>query len=104
MNEWDIAAFDQKDKIGGIETPTVRITLAHRQTKQEILVVLQRQSHRVYKNLGDKTGRIVMDKEYTLVAGWSAKSNYAMGDELVRNEGVDLDLLLTMANLTLEIG
>ena len=102
MNDWEIIEFDARDRIGGIGSPTIRITLANRKEEKEVLVIFQRGSHIVYENKGDKRGRVVQDKEYTFSAGWSSKMKYAMGEGMIKDIGIDFDALLTMANLTLE--
>jgi hypothetical protein len=103
MNEWEVTAFDKKDKTGAITTPTIRITLVHRATGKEIIAVLQRMSRIEYKDEKDKHGRVVKDKHYSFVSGWDAVDRLTVGPELACRMGIEVDTLVTMANLTLDI-
>lgn len=99
---WEVIEFDKRDKIGGISTPTIRITLANHLTEREILVIFQRCSRRVFKDEKDRNGRIIQDKEYTFTAGWSERMHSSVNEKCIRDLGIDFDALLTMANLTVD--
>lgn len=103
MNEWEVTAFDKKDRTGGITTPTIRITLVHRTTGKEIIAVLQRLSWVEYKDEKDKRGRVVKDKHYSFVSGWDAVGRLTVDPESACRMGIEVDTLVTMANLTLDI-
>lgn len=103
MDKWEVTAFDKRDRTGAITTPTIRITLVHRATGKEIIAVLQRMSRIVYRNDKDKHGRVVEDKYYSFVSGWDAVDRLTVGSELACRMGIEVDTLVTMANLTLDI-
>jgi len=102
MDKWEVTAFDKKDKIGGITTSTIRITLVHRTAGKEVIAVLQRVSWIEY-NEKDKRGRVVEDKHYSFVSGWDAVGRTTVDPESACRMGIEVDTLVTMANLTLDI-
>ena len=66
MNEWEIVAFEEKHKTGAITVPTIRITLVHRTTGEELLAVLQRMSRVVYRWNRDGSCFVLFFKSYDL--------------------------------------
>lgn len=100
MNDWEIIEFESKDKIGGISDPTIRITLRHRESAQEVLVTLQKQTWaRIEKGKdGKEVRRILKDTHYTLI-GAMDKLKF-VSPKAMTDLGIDIRTLLTISNLT----